>query len=84
MIASVTGINFYNKGAELMAYAVSQEYSSWGEGFIPAAHLGIGTFGGTAQSGGFAAMFGQPIGGATAFRADRRFWRVQAMFSPLH
>lgn len=27
-----------------MAYAVSQEYSSWGEGFIPAAHLGIGTF----------------------------------------
>ena len=44
MIASVTGINFYNKGAELMAYAVSREFSAWGEDHRPSAHLGIGTF----------------------------------------
>ena len=44
MIASVTGVNFYNKGAELMAYAVSREFSSWGESYVPCAHLGIGTF----------------------------------------
>ncbi|MEA5506347.1 polysaccharide pyruvyl transferase family protein [Halotia wernerae UHCC 0503] len=44
MIVEIRGINFNNKGAELMLYAVIQKLSDWDEGNIVAIRPKIGTY----------------------------------------